>query len=111
MYYFRLLKQGLNKDDLIYAQFQENVWSHIFQKNPLISNTTMANELAAWLADYYTAGIEYEYDTRGNPELDATDIVYQENEFHDGMRVNIYRHTVNFKQAFSGRVTARRIGG
>lgn len=80
-------------------------------KNPMISNTTMANELAAWLADYYTAGIEYEYDTRGNPELDATDIVYQENEFHDGMRVNIYRHTVNFKQAFSGRVTARRIGG
>lgn len=80
-------------------------------KNPLISNTAMANELAAWLADYYTAGIEYEYDTRGNPELDATDIVYQENEFHDGMRVNIYRHTVNFKQAFSGRVTARRIGG
>lgn len=80
-------------------------------KNPLISNTTMANELAAWLADYYTAGIEYEYDTRGNPELDATDIVYQENEFHDGIRVNIYRHTVNFKQAFSGRVTARRIGG
>lgn len=80
-------------------------------KNPLISNTTMANELAARLADYYTAGIEYEYDTRGNPELDATDIVYQENEFHDGMRVNIYRHTVNFKQAFSGRVTARRIGG
>lgn len=80
-------------------------------KNPLISNTTMANELAAWLADYYTAGIEYEYDTRGNPELDATDIVYQENEFHDGMRVNIYRHTVNFKQAFSGRVIARRIGG
>lgn len=80
-------------------------------KNPLISNTTMANELAAWLADYYTAGIEYEYDTRGNPELDATDIVYQENEFHDGMRVKIYRHTVNFKQAFSGRVTARRIGG
>lgn len=80
-------------------------------KNPLISNTTMANELAAWLADYYTAGIEYEYDTRGNPELDATDIVYQENEFHDGMRVKIYRYTVNFKQAFSGRVTARRIGG
>ena len=80
-------------------------------KNPMISNTTMANELAAWLADYNTAGIEYEYDTRGNPELDATDIVYQENEFHDGMRVNIYRHTVNFKQAFSGRVTARRIGG
>lgn len=80
-------------------------------KNPLISNITMATELAEWLADYYTAGIEYEYDTRGNPELDANDNVYQENEFHDGMKVNIYRHTIKFKQAFSGRVTARRIGG
>lgn len=80
-------------------------------KNPLISDMTMANDLAEWLADYYTAGIEYEYDTRGNPEIDTTDIVYQENEFYEGMKVHIYRHTVNFKQAFSGRVTARRIGG
>ena len=79
--------------------------------NPLISDITMANDLAEWLADYYKSGIEYEYDTRGNPEIDATDIVYQENEFYQDMKVNIYRHTVNFKQAFSGRVTARRIGG
>lgn len=80
-------------------------------QNPLISDMTMANDLVEWLADYYTAGIEYEYDTRGNPEIDTTDIVYQENEFYEGMKVHIYRHTVNFKQAFSGRVTARRIGG
>lgn len=80
-------------------------------KNPLISNMTMANDLAEWLTDYYTAGVEYEYDTRGNPELDATDIIYQENEFCDNMKVNIYRHTVKFKQAFSGRVIARRTGG
>ena len=72
---------------------------------------TMANDLAEWLADYYTAGIEYEYNTRGNPEIDPTDIVFQENEFHEGMKVNIYRHTINFRQSFSGRVTARRIGG
>lgn len=80
-------------------------------ENPLISDMTMANELAEWLAEYYTAGIEYEYDIRGNPEIDANDIVYQENEFYEGMKVNVYRHTVKFKQSFSGRVTARRIGG
>lgn len=80
-------------------------------ENPLVSDMTMATDLSEWLADYYTAGIEYEYDTRGNPEIDTTDIVYQENEFYEGMKVNIYRHTVRFKQAFSGRVTARRIGG
>lgn len=77
-------------------------------ENPMISDMEMAQYLADWLGDYYSAGIEYEYSTRGNPEIDANDIVYQENEFHDGMKVNIYRTTINFNQAFSGKVTARR---
>jgi hypothetical protein len=80
-------------------------------ENPLMSDMTMATDLAEWLGEYYTAGIEYEYNTRGNPEIDANDIVYQENEFHKDMKVNIYRQTLNFNQSFSGRVTARRIGG
>lgn len=77
-------------------------------ENPMISDMEMAQDLADWLGDYYSAGIEYEYSTRGNPEIDANDIVYQENEFYDGMKVNIYRTTINFNQAFSGKVTARR---
>ena len=80
-------------------------------ENPLISDMEMATDLAEWLGEYYSAGIEYEYNTRGNPEIDANDIVYQENEFHEGMKVNIYRQTLNFNQSFSGKVTARRIGG
>ena len=79
--------------------------------NPLISDMQMATDLVEWLADYYTSGIEYEYDTRGNPEIDVTDMVFQENEFYPDMKVNIYRHTIGFNQAFSGRVTARRMGG
>ena len=80
-------------------------------ENPMISDMDMAQDLAEWLGDYYQSGIEYEYDSRGNPELDANDIIYQENEFHSGMKVNAYRVTLNFKQAFSGAITARRIGG
>ena len=80
-------------------------------ENPLMSDIAMATDLAEWLGDYYASGIEYEYNTRGNPELDVNDIVYQENEFHDGMKVTIYRQTLNFNQSFSGKVTARRIGG
>lgn len=80
-------------------------------ENPLISDMAMAVDLAEWLGEYYSAGVEYEYNTRGNPEIDANDIVYQENEFHEGMKVNIYRETLNFNQSFSGKVTARRIGG
>lgn len=80
-------------------------------ENPLISDVTMAQDLANWLGDYYLGGIEYEYETRGNPEIDANDIIYQENEFHDGMKVTVYRHTIKFNQAFAGKITARRIGG
>ena len=67
-----------------------------------------ANKLVEWLADYYNAGIEYEYTTRGNPEIDANDIIYQENEFRPDMKVMVYRHTVGFQQALSGKVSARR---
>lgn len=103
-YRYRIVERYATKT--LHARGKTIKWA-----NPLISDMTMANDLAEWLADYYTAGIEYEYNTRGNPEIDPTDIVFQENEFHKGMKVNIYRHTINFKQSFSGRVTARRIGG
>ena len=103
-YRYRIVERYAVKT--LHARGKTIKWS-----NPLISDMAMANDLAEWLADYYTAGIEYEYNTRGNPEIDPTDIVFQENEFHAGMKVNIYRHTINFKQSFSGRVTARRIGG
>ena len=80
-------------------------------ENPLMSDITMATDLVEWLGDYYASGIEYEYDTRGNPELDVNDIIYQENEFHADMKVTVYRQTLNFNQSFSGKVTARRLGG
>jgi len=95
-----------------YAQVSLNARGKTVKwENPLISDMAMATELAQWLSDYYNSGMEYEYNTRGNPEIDSNDIVYQENEFRDGMKVNIYRQTLEFKQSFSGKVTARRIGG
>lgn len=110
--------------------FQFEVWGHRYKvveryatvklrergktvkwENPLISDMSMANDLAQWISEYYAAGIEYEYTTRGNPEIDVNDIVYQENEFRDNMKVTIYRATLNFNQSFSGKITARRVEG
>ena len=76
------------------------------------SNSIQTNppqKCGSWLGDYYNAGIEYEYNTRGNPEIDANDIVYQENAYRPGLKVNIYRHVVNFSQSLSGKVIARRV--
>lgn len=80
-------------------------------ENPLMSNIEMATDLAEWLGDYYASGIEYEYETRGNPELDTNDIIYQENDFYKDMKVIVCRHTLNFNQSFSGKITTRRMLG
>lgn len=80
-------------------------------KNPVMDDFKMATELANWLGEHYSSDIEYEYRIRGNPEIDATDIVYQHNDFRDDMKVNLYQYTFEFRQAFSGKVKARRVGG
>lgn len=80
-------------------------------ENPLISDMTVATDLATWIGDYYKSGIEYEYDYRGYPEQDVNDIIYQDNEFHNNMKVNVYRNTLTFDGAFGGKITARRQEG
>lgn len=76
--------------------------------NPIISNQFAAERLANWLASYYALPVEYEYDTRGNPELDTTDLIKQENEFRPGMTVIPYNQTLKYSQGFSGHIIARR---
>jgi hypothetical protein len=78
-------------------------------QNPLIGDIEMANEVADWVGQYYNAGIEYEYDSRGNPEIEANDVIYQENAYVDDMKVRVYRHTTNFNGTLSGKVVARRV--
>ncbi len=80
-------------------------------ENPLISEIAVANDLARWLGEYYSSAIEYEYDTRGNPEIDVNDVIYQENDFIDNMEVTVYKQSLKFNQSFSGRVVTRRKGG
>ena len=103
-YRYRIVEQHATKT--LNARGKTVKW-----ENPLISNMTMAQDLCEWISDYYTAGIEYEYATRGNPEIDVNDIIFQENEFRDNMKVTVYRATINFNQSFSGKITARRVEG
>lgn len=77
--------------------------------NPLVGDMEMANDLSEWIGEYYNAGIEYEYDSRGNPEMEANDVIYQENAYVENMKVRVYRHTTNFNGGLSGKVVARRV--
>ena len=79
-------------------------------ENPLVSDIDMASDLAQWIGGYHTASVEYEYSTRGNPEIDVMDVIYQDNDFREGMQVMVYKSKLNFNQAFSGEVAVRRLG-
>lgn len=77
-------------------------------ENPLICDMNAAKELTEWLAAYYQNNIVYEFDTRGNPELDPNDIIYQESKYVDNMRVRICKQVVRFNGSLSGRLVTRR---
>ena len=80
--------------------------------NPLISEEGLARLQADWLGNYFSNDIEYDIAYRGEPRLDAGDIVFLENKYVDGLQIQMYEHKLNFNGgALSGTVKARRAVG
>lgn len=77
-------------------------------ENPLIGTISEAENLANWLADHYGSKIIYEYDTRGFPELDVNDYIYQENDYTEDMQSEVTNTTLSFNGAWRGKIKARR---
>lgn len=80
--------------------------------NPLISEEGLAQLQADWLGNYFVNDIEYDIAYRGEPRLDAGDIVFLENKYVEGLQIQMYEHKLNFNGgALSGAVKARRAVG
>ena len=77
-------------------------------RNPLIGTIEEATNLAEWLADYYKVKITYEYNTRGFPELDVNDYIFQENDYAEDMQSEVTHTTLTFNGAWKGKIKARR---
>lgn len=102
------------KYSIVSRKYTHNVSDYgktITWSNPLLDDISMAYPLAQWLGVYYGSQIEYEYDSRGNPELDVGDKIFQDNEYMKFMWVLITEYTLNFRQAFSAHAVTRKIGG
>jgi len=76
--------------------------------NPLVSTVQQAQDLANWIAEYYKVKVAYEYDTRGFPELDVIDYIFQENDFEEKMQSEVTGTTLTFNGAWRGKIKARR---
>lgn len=79
--------------------------------NPLIDNIAVVYDLSEWLEQFYNTRIEYSYKTRGNPELDVGDVIWQSNAYDPLLKVILSEYRLDFKQSFSGRALTNRIGG
>lgn len=77
-------------------------------RNPLIGTIEEATNLAEWLADYYKVKITYEYNTRGFPELDVNDYIFQENDYAEDMQSEVTHTTLTFNGAWKGKIKAMR---
>lgn len=82
--------------------------SEVIWDNPMITTRDNAEYLLKKLRDYYNRIITYEYDYRGNPELDVGDTIIQENDFVENMRVDVIEHAITFNGAFSGHIKTLR---
>ena len=78
--------------------------------NPLIDSKSMAESLLSWIKDYYLLEGYYEFNTRGNPEIDANDAGVQTKYTGNLMDVLITDISLGFNGAFSGAVKTLKKG-
>lgn len=64
-------------------------------KNQLVGSQVMARQLATFLKDYYDDDIEYTIIYRGEPALDADDLIYLDSEFVSLNEIRITEETLN----------------
>lgn len=104
----RAKKYVVKKRSIIHSI--NEIGSRIVWENPMLHCEEDAQRVAGFLDKYYSANLEYEYDTRGNPELDVCDIISQEkrtgkDKEKEYVDVLVSESTLNFNQSFSGKVT------
>ena len=85
------------------ATGKEVEWS-----NPLISDVAHAQLVEEWLSDFYLGDVEYEFNWRGDPRIDADDLLNLELKSGDIVNVRAFQNTLNFNGAWSGSMKCRK---
>lgn len=96
------------KDEVYYIKTIGDVGETKTLKNPLISDANHAEIVGEWIGNYYANNISYDVEYRGEPRIEASDIIYMESEKINNLQVEITNHTLNYNGAFSGSLELRR---
>lgn len=96
------------EDDVYFTKQINDVGEIKYITNPLVDSQEKAEILANWLANYYGNNICYDVDFRGEPRIDATDIIHMDSEVLNNMQVEVISNTLNYRQGFSGKLELRK---
>lgn len=96
-------------EDNVYLKKSINKSGEIrYCENQLISTEDHARTVAEWLGNYYANNISYDVQYRGDPVLEAADIIFMESDIVNSLQVEVETHKLNFNGAFSGSLQLRR---
>lgn len=96
-------------EDNVYLKKSINNTGEIrYCENQLISTEDHARTVAEWLGNYYANNISYDVQYRGDPVLEAADIIFMESDIVNSLQVEVETHKLNFNGAFSGSLQLRR---
>ena len=96
----------VNNSDFV-ATYNEH-GSEINWDNPLVSTELLASDLEMWLAEYFLGDVEYNISWRGDPSMDANDLMYLELKNRETALVRLYENSLNFNGAWSATAKARK---
>ena len=87
----------------------ENIYTNVMHesgsekelRNELISNRTVARNVAIWLSEFFDNDVEYDVTYRGDPTLDCDDIIYLENKYVERNLIRVTSETLNTSTGIS----------
>ena len=111
LYQFATDENGEPFDTENYATVKKTigiVGKNILLENQLISTKEHADLIASWLANHYANNVSYSVNYRGEPRLEAGDIIKMESTVVKDLQVEIGQHTLQFNGGFSGSLSMRK---
>ena len=77
-------------------------------QNPLIHTEEHAQALAEWVGNYYANNVYYTVKYRGEPRINAADIIHAYSDVKKDMQVEVTQNDISFNGKFSGTMEYRR---
>lgn len=96
------------EDSVYYVHNINSVGQTVTFENQLIGTQEHAQQVAEWLANYYANNISYEVKYRGDPRLDASDIIFMDSKLLNNLQVEIESLNLKFTGAYLGTLNLRR---